>query len=69
MIPTGRYTGSLTQFHGMVLDLTDCICDLCAPLSPWDDRRRYRLIVQPETEAFTVRLAHVRADSFDAYRR
>ena len=65
----GRYSGSLTQHHGTVLDVTDCSCALCCELTLWDERRRYALVVHPDGSRLTVKLSHVHTDSFDATRQ
>ena len=59
----GRYEGSMTNFHGIIVDLDDCDCPECFHLDPWDEHRRYQLVVQPDARTSTVRLDHVQSSS------
>jgi hypothetical protein len=40
------YQGSLVEFRGLaVIGLDDCECASCALLEPWDEGRRYRVLL------------------------
>lgn len=63
LVVVGVYTGSLTDAHGPITDLTECDCARCEHAAPWDRAAQVRVAAPRGLyELHEVGWDHVTAD-------